>query len=139
MSDEIPVLPSAAANAEIPQAQILRSWKEVAAYMRRGMRTVQRWEKHLALPVHRVGNRGEVFAFSSEIDAWFQRFSVPSDPADHEIRNWREIAEQASREENPEKLVQLINELTHLLQEDDAKSDKNKLRHPTPGPRNPAA
>ena len=31
----------------------LDSWKEIAAYLRRDIRTVQRWEKQEGLPVHR--------------------------------------------------------------------------------------
>ena len=31
----------------------LESWKEIAAYMRRDVKTVQRWEKREAMPVHR--------------------------------------------------------------------------------------
>lgn len=50
----------------------LESWKEIAAYLKRGVRTVQRWEQTEALPVyrHRHGKRGTVYAFRHEIDAW---------------------------------------------------------------------
>ena len=50
----------------------LDSWKEVAAYLGRDVRTVQRWEKTDGLPVHRVpgGKSRSVFASSSELDAW---------------------------------------------------------------------
>ena len=34
---------------------LLNSWKEIAAYMGRGVRTLQRWERDLALPVRRLG------------------------------------------------------------------------------------
>src|SRR3970282_58220 len=51
----------------------LESWKEIAAYLRREVRTVQRWEKREALPVHRhVHDKlGSVYAFRSELDAWW--------------------------------------------------------------------
>jgi TolB-like protein len=50
----------------------LDSWKEIAAYVRRGVRTVRRWEREEGLPVHRHVHRalGSVYAFKSEIDAW---------------------------------------------------------------------
>jgi non-specific serine/threonine protein kinase len=50
----------------------LDSWKEIAAYVRRGVRTVRRWETEEGLPVHRHVHRtlGSVYAFKSEIDAW---------------------------------------------------------------------
>ena len=50
----------------------LDSWKEIAAYARRGVRTVRRWEREEGLPVHRHLHRklSSVYAFRSEIDAW---------------------------------------------------------------------
>src|SRR5437867_9654696 len=35
-------------------ADRLDSWKEIAAYLRRSPRTVQRWERQEGLPVHRL-------------------------------------------------------------------------------------
>jgi hypothetical protein len=53
----------------------LSSWKEISAYLGRGIRTVQRWERDLGLPVHRVGKgpRSPVHAFPSELTAWLLR------------------------------------------------------------------
>ncbi len=50
----------------------LASWKEIAAYLRREVRTVIRWEKERGLPVHRLpgGRGGSVFAFADELDKW---------------------------------------------------------------------
>jgi hypothetical protein len=50
----------------------LNGWKEIGAYVGRGVRTAQRWEKTLQLPVHRIPTAGGdvVFAYRSEIDAW---------------------------------------------------------------------
>ena len=52
----------------------LDSWKEIAAYVSRGVRTVRRWEREEGLPVHRHVHRvlGSVYAYRSEIDAWRQ-------------------------------------------------------------------
>jgi len=58
----------------------LDSWKEIAAYLQREIRTVQRWEKSEGLPVHRHYHQkiGTVFAFKEEIDAWsLSRASLP--------------------------------------------------------------
>jgi len=54
---------------------ILNSWKEIAAYIGRGVRTAQRWERDLALPVRRPRGkkRSAVIAVPSEIDAWLRR------------------------------------------------------------------
>jgi hypothetical protein len=50
----------------------LDSWKEIAAYLGRSIRTVQRWEEQEHLPVHRLAHadRASVFAFPHELDAW---------------------------------------------------------------------
>ncbi|HEX4663544.1 MAG TPA: hypothetical protein VH196_04080, partial [Terriglobales bacterium] len=52
---------------------ILSSWKEIAAYVGRGVRTLQRYEAQRGFPVHRVagnGGGGSVVAFTEEIDLW---------------------------------------------------------------------
>ena len=51
---------------------ILNSWKEIAGYLGRGVRTVQRWEQELQLPVHRIGKgrRSPVFAVVLELKFW---------------------------------------------------------------------
>lgn len=57
-----------------PANHLLRSWKEISAYMALGIRTVQRYEVRLGLPIHRplAGNRCAVWAFADEIDAWLK-------------------------------------------------------------------
>jgi hypothetical protein len=51
---------------------VLNSWKEIAGYLGRGVRTVQRWERDLDLPVHRPWGRthSTVLALPEELDAW---------------------------------------------------------------------
>jgi hypothetical protein len=50
----------------------LDSWKEIAAFFGRDERTVRRWEKENALPVHRVpgGAKGRVHAYEGELRQW---------------------------------------------------------------------
>lgn len=57
-----------------PPSDRLDSWKEIARYLRRDESTVQRWEKREGMPVHRHlhDKRGSVYAFSAELDAWWQ-------------------------------------------------------------------
>jgi pentatricopeptide repeat protein len=52
----------------------LDSWKEIAAYLDRDVRTVQRWEKREGMPVHRHlhDKLGSVYALAFELDAWRQ-------------------------------------------------------------------
>jgi len=56
----------------VDERRLLNSWKEIAAYVGRGVRTVQRYELELALPVRRPAgtSRSSVMAFSDELDAW---------------------------------------------------------------------
>jgi Tol biopolymer transport system component len=59
-------------NVTYHQEQLLESWKEIAAYLKRDVRTVIRWEKSEGLPVHRQMHqaRSSVYAYPSELDAW---------------------------------------------------------------------
>lgn len=52
----------------------LDSWKEIAVYLDREVRTVQRWEKQEGLPVHRHHHDrlGTVYAYRSELDDWLK-------------------------------------------------------------------
>ncbi len=62
----------------------LDSWKEIADYLGREQRTVQRWERTEGLPVRRLqhGKAGSVYALKAELDAWLEqrskRGSAPS-------------------------------------------------------------
>ncbi|MGH8495059.1 MAG: hypothetical protein ACREVN_02915 [Gammaproteobacteria bacterium] len=55
-----------------PIPRRLESWKRIAQYLNRDVRTVQRWEAAEGLPVHRLQHRsqGSVFAYVEELDAW---------------------------------------------------------------------
>lgn len=52
--------------------QLLSSWKEIAAYLGRTIRTCQRLESAMGLPVHRLDGspKAHVFAYRNELDAW---------------------------------------------------------------------
>ncbi len=63
--------------------QMLSSWKDIANYLRRDVRTVQRWETTRGLPVHRLPGTGRnaIYALRSEIDAWWASSPARSEPA----------------------------------------------------------
>ena len=67
-------------------ADRLDSWKEIAAFLGRGVRTVQRWEREEGLPVHRLAHdkRGSVYARREELAAWWdsRRLTLASQPSD---------------------------------------------------------
>lgn len=50
----------------------IESWKQIAAYLGRDIRTVQRWENKEGLPVHRHKHEklSSVYAFRTELDKW---------------------------------------------------------------------
>ena len=50
----------------------LDSWKAIAVYLQRDVRTVHRWEKEEGLPVrrHLHDKQASIYAYRSEIDAW---------------------------------------------------------------------
>jgi TolB-like protein len=52
----------------------LDSWKEIADYLNREVRSVQRWEAERGLPIHRLPGRGRavVFAYTAELDKWMK-------------------------------------------------------------------
>jgi len=64
--------------ANLEQEGRLDSWKEIAAFLRRGVRTVQRWEATEGLPVHRHQHAklGSVYALKSEVAAWWESRSA---------------------------------------------------------------
>ncbi|HEY4969066.1 MAG TPA: hypothetical protein VII35_04115, partial [Steroidobacteraceae bacterium] len=68
----------------------LDSWKKIASYLKRDVSTVQRWERREAMPVHRHlhDKLGSVFAFRSELDAWWgsRRRRLAQEAADESER-----------------------------------------------------
>ena len=56
-----------------PEAlKFLTGWKEIAVYLGKGVRTVQRYEREMGLPVRRPAgkSRAAVVATKAELDAW---------------------------------------------------------------------
>ena len=69
-----------ASNRMTTERITLSSWKEIASELDRSVRTVQRWERELGLPVRRLGKgrRAPVFAFKNEFQHWLRRFGESS-------------------------------------------------------------
>ncbi|HXV63918.1 MAG TPA: hypothetical protein VEK15_24670, partial [Vicinamibacteria bacterium] len=75
----------------------LDSWKEIAAYLKRDVTTVQRWEKREGMPVHRhMHNRlPSVYAYRSELEAWWNNRHPALEAEDGERRPevpWKQMA-----------------------------------------------
>jgi tetratricopeptide (TPR) repeat protein len=62
----------------------LESWKDIANYLHRGVRTVQRWEKEEGLPVYRHLHTklGTVYSYKVEVDAWWDDRRNDLEPTD---------------------------------------------------------
>ncbi len=75
----------------------LSSWKEIAQYVGKGVRTVQRWEREAGLPVRRPQGegKGKVLAFPTEIDGWMHSaFTRNRDGEGSELDALRDRIEQ---------------------------------------------
>lgn len=70
-SNGISPVPSSSAR---DSDDFLYSWKEMAVFLKCGVRTVQRWEKDEGLPVHRHRHwkRGTVYGLKTEIQDWLK-------------------------------------------------------------------
>ncbi len=57
-----------------PNRNRLDSWKEIALFLDRNVRTAQRWEKREGLPVHRHIHQkaSTVYSSKQEVDAWLK-------------------------------------------------------------------
>jgi|SRR5215467_13078033 len=51
---------------------ILNGWKEIANFLGKGVRTVQRYEREMGLPIHRPSGTsgGAVIGIQSELSSW---------------------------------------------------------------------
>lgn len=71
---------------EVRTDDLLEGWKAIADYLRKTERTVQRWEKNKGLPIRRLRadvseELGRVYAYKSELDAWWNRHTdLTSEP-----------------------------------------------------------
>ena len=102
MTDPLPV--SSPDPAERPSEGPLDSWKEIAAYVKRDITTVQRWEKREGMPVHRHvhDKRGSVYAYGSELEAWLRSRKLQlreDEQAPKEIGEDERVADSRSLEE----------------------------------------
>lgn len=90
----------------------LNGWKEIATHLGRGVRTAQRWEKELGLPVRRIHTGGgeAVFALRGELECWLasaetqrslraERIGQSEERTTKEIEEVEEVEEKSSPRE----------------------------------------
>jgi hypothetical protein len=70
-------VPSAVAMKKLPKEgpvsiEVFSGWKDIATYLGKGVRTIQRYERTMGLPVRRPAGKltGAVLATKAELDAW---------------------------------------------------------------------
>lgn len=110
-------------------ALLLTCWKDIARYMGKGVRTVQRWEQKLDLPVRRPrGNayKSAVIARAEDLDQWLtsrwsrrndemtQNGSVPVHPRVHSELNMAIATSRQLRAANHELLLEMSSVLAEL-------------------------
>ncbi len=80
----------------MPSSPVLTSWKEISAFLHVTVRTAQRWERDLGLPVHRSrGKRGSaVLGFREELGAWLKALPVAGAQLNHSAA---ELQQEPSR------------------------------------------
>ncbi len=110
---------------------ILNSWKEISEYVGRGVRTVQRWEHDLGLPVRRPRHhlRSPVVAMTAEIDEWLRhgvlnRTQQDRPPARAELRRLR--SELQSRVGRVHQNVALMCQRVEELRQGNASARNNR-------------
>jgi len=111
----------------------LDSWKSIAEFLNRSLRTVQRWHECNGLPVHHFGgHKGSVFAFEEEIDHWLA--SLAEEPEAVQMRAEGALASGRRRsyeltavangmwETRSERNIQIIADLYRKAIDDDSQN-----------------
>lgn len=91
-------------RSDVPR---LGTWKRIARYLHRDVRTVQRWEASEQLPVHRLQHhrQGSVFAYADELDIWLREHEAGDSKAGDNTARDDESAGSTSRHAAARRLV----------------------------------
>jgi len=96
------------------QGSRLDSWKEIADYLGRNVRTVTRWADERGLPIHRVpgGKRRVVFAYKDEVDAWLNSRDANASSSNVSYQEAEEPETKVSTQPGSENIKE-VSELDH--------------------------
>ena len=87
-----------------PSPHVLSSWKEIATFLGKGVRTVQRWEICFGLPIHRPGgSHGSVLAYPTELDEWWHKLWK-----DHKFTTNARLEAETRSAESPDMLGMVL-------------------------------
>jgi hypothetical protein len=94
---------------EATNRRILNGWKQISNHIDRGVRTAQRWEALLGMPVHRpaLKDRSAVVAFSDELESWLSR--TPPD-----VRNECLVMDDQAANGNDERNERVLRALDNM-------------------------
>ena len=127
------------------ESAVLTSWKDIARYLGKGVRTVQRWERHHGLPVRRptgASQKSAVVLHRDDVDAWLSTHFSPRrmEEDDGTHRRQSNISVRAELRENMqkardlrtahEKLANQISESITLLSQRCARLTEQSLQAP---------
>lgn len=103
-------------------ANVLNSWKEIASYVGRGVRTVQRWEQELGFPVRRPRGkqRSAVIAIKSEIDSWLRTSHGDAMPGREDNLTWTRMRNSKPLSADPTTLTSCHSSLKRELKRTNA-------------------
>jgi hypothetical protein len=90
---------------KIEGPRFLSGWKEIANYLGKGVRTVQRYERELGFPVRRPAGKSHaaVIATKAEVDAWVaaspirEQFRLPRVETNSQMATLRGLKEHMDR------------------------------------------
>jgi TolB-like protein/Tfp pilus assembly protein PilF len=115
----------------------LESWGEIAAYLRREIRTVQRWEKYQNLPVRRlqIGKLGSVYAYRSELDRWYKERQPQDNDPEESKENGTALVEEPPAPQTDPKTTPVVEPVVRPIvgndneeRQQDDKNGKHLLR-----------
>lgn len=74
----------------------LQSWKDIASYLKRSVRTCQHWERTFGLPVLRLDSspKARVYACREELDKWLEKKLRKKKRAEGPFAQHRPIADR---------------------------------------------
>ena len=120
---------------------ILSCWKDIARYLGKGVRTVQRWEREFDLPVRRpngADHKSAVAADPRDLDAWLtSRWSVRGDSKRSDDSAHHAITSEINRRIETARLLRerhgvLVRELSATMQKLSQNCQQLAKGEPTP-------
>jgi predicted DNA-binding transcriptional regulator AlpA len=107
------------AEPRFAEPRFLSGWKEIASYLGRGVRTVQRYERELGFPVRRPTgkSRAAVIATKAEVDAWVAASPIRSTYGLSRPQTVSQIAMLDDMKKRVERMSELRNQMRALRAE----------------------